>query len=49
MKPLSKSETEKRKKFLKGFKAIRETTESLEVKMKSDYKKFKAYRNAGTI
>ncbi len=45
-KPLSKSETEKRKKFIKGFKGIRETTESLEAKMKKDYQKFKQVYHA---
>lgn len=46
MKPLSKSETRKRKNFIKGFKGIRETTESLEAKMKKDYQKFKQVYHA---
>ena len=48
-KPLSKAEAEKRKKFINGFKAIRETTESLEAKMKADYKKFKQYKDGNKI
>ena len=43
---LTKKETQQRKKFIKGFKGIRQTTESLESKMKSDIKEFKEFYHA---